>query len=225
MVVWSVGIVAGIYQMISRQDLQSSEVQRNFGYLLEGYEPRSWWWEVIVKKFDLLTTAVITYTSVASDVRAKLILYAAQSSVATSVQLAYSPFDDRQLSLLDRVEILGLMVRNIMFTGVAFCLLFSTTPSVTMVIAGFMLAGNFAFLGKLAMHGADDWVATQWVMLQEARALELREMKKNEKKKAAALEKKKLEDAKKEKLQMLSAAGDEEEREEEGGRAGEEEAR
>merc|ERR1711904_308943 len=172
MLVWSAGIVFMIYYVISSHDLQSVFVQRNFGYLLEGYEPRSWHWEIVVKKIDLLMTAIITYTSIASDMRAKLLLYAGQASVATCVQLSNCPYDDRQLNLLDRVENLGLFVRNALFSGVSFCLLFSTNAIITMSIAAILLTGNVAFLGKLALHSADDWVTTQFAMLAEKKAAE-----------------------------------------------------
>jgi len=39
-----------------------------------------------------------------------------------------------------------------------------------MIIAASLLMGNIAFLMKLIMHAVDDWVATQWAMLTEARA-------------------------------------------------------
>merc|ERR1711904_297659 len=130
---------------------------RNFGYLLEGYEPKAWWGEVVIKKADLASTAIITYTNLASDTRAKLLLYAAQSSIATSVQLSFAPYDDRQIGLLDRVENLGLFVRNMLFTGISFCLLFQMSSMITMFIAACLLMGNVAFLMKLIMHAVDDW--------------------------------------------------------------------
>merc|ERR1712224_588586 len=157
---------------------------RNFGYLLEGYEPRSWHWEIVVKKIDLLATAVITYTSIASDTRAKLLLYAGQASVATCVQLSHRPYDDRQLNLLDRVENLGLFVRNALFSGVSFCLLFSTSAVITVTIAGVLLLGNVTFLAKLGLHSADDWVSTQYAMLAEKKAADRIENEKKKKKEA-----------------------------------------
>merc|ERR1711865_267137 len=131
LVLWSVGIVCGLYGYIARREkageLQSAFIQRTFGYLLEGYEPRSWYWELVMKKVDLLATAIITYTSLATDTRAKVLLYAVLASVAITVQISYKPYDNRSVNLLDHVENFGLGTRFMVFWSVALCLLFDTS--------------------------------------------------------------------------------------------------
>jgi len=91
--------------------------------------------------------------------------------MAVTAQLSQTPFDDRQLCLLDRVENIGLCVRYMMFTGIATALLFDAGAAITMTIAGILLIANAAFFGKMLIHGADDWLATQVVMAQEQQAL------------------------------------------------------
>jgi len=169
LIAWSLGIVAGLYTVINNRELQSDFVQRTFGYLLEGYEPRSWWWEMIVKKIDLLVVAIITFTSLANDPRAKLLLYAFVALIAVMVQIAYSPYDNRQVNLLDRVENLGLFSRATLFCGVAFCLLLDSPSSgifsVSFFVACLIIFTMIVFMAKLVVHSCDDWIATQWVNL------------------------------------------------------------
>jgi len=169
LLIWSSGIILVLYFLIQSHDLQSSYVQRNFGYLIEGYEPQTWGWELTVKKADLLTTSLITYTSVAPDTRAKLLLYSMQSFIALAVQLSAGPFDDRQLRLLDRMETTGLIVRNVLFTGIAIALLFDLSTSLVLFIALVITISVLIFLVRLVFHSIDDFVGTKVVMVHEQR--------------------------------------------------------
>jgi hypothetical protein len=169
LLLWSLGIVAVLYIIIRGRDRQKSFVTRNFGYLLEGYEPQYWYWELLVKKVDLLATALITYTSVANDPRAKILLYSVQAAIFYALQLYLAPYDNRQLKLLDRMENTGLLVRETLFTGIAFVLLFDTSASFTMGICGILVGLNAYFVLGVAIHMADDYVSTQIAITAEKR--------------------------------------------------------
>jgi hypothetical protein len=169
LLLWSLGIVALIYFIVNGRDLQKPFVTRNFGYLLEGYEPQFWYWELWVKKVDLLATALITYTSITNDPRAKILLYSVQAAIFYGLQLFLSPYDNRSLLLLDRMENTGLLVRECLFTGIAFCLLFDTSKSITLVISALLLAANGQFVVSVFWHMADDFVSTQVALTSEAR--------------------------------------------------------
>lgn len=158
---WSIGIVATIFWIIRGRDRQKTFVTRNFGYLLEGFEPNYWFWELSVKKADLFFTAVFSTTSIAGDERAKILLYSVQAAIAFAVQLWIEPYDNRQLSLLDSMEALGLFVRECVFTGVAFTLLFGTPNSVTLLISVTLFILVLQFLVSMAIHMADDFLTTQ----------------------------------------------------------------
>jgi len=166
---WSVGIICFLYFIIQSHDLQSAYVQRNFGYLIEGYEPQTWSWELTVKKADLMTTAMISFTSLASDSRAKLLLYSMQSFIALAVQLSAGPFDDRQLRLLDRMETTGLIVRNVLFTGIAIALLFDLSNNLVLFIALLVSVSVLVFLVRLLFHSIDDFIGTKVIMVHEQR--------------------------------------------------------
>lgn len=184
---WSVGIVILFMAIITNIGLSTPFIQRTFGYLLEGYEPRSWWWEIVWKKTDLLVVALITYTSIAVDERAKLILYAIWSLIVLMVQISYSPYDNRQIDLLDRIEKLGLYVRCAMFVGIAFYVVFGPPRFITLTIAATIVVGTLAYLLKLAIHLADDWINGQSVNIDRMIATALKEHWVELKKKAAAI--------------------------------------
>jgi hypothetical protein len=165
----SFGIVSAFYGYVAFRDLKSKTVQRNFGYLLEGYEPRAWWWEILVRKLDLLAAALITYTSIAPELKSKILLYAVLASTALGLQISIEPFDDRKLHLLDTVEKIGLFCRYLLFTGLSICILIDTR-GMNVYIAAVMFASNIVFFVKLSLHAGDDWFGTQVIMVKEAKA-------------------------------------------------------
>merc|ERR1719482_2111969 len=152
LILWSFGILFGFWFTIRGRDLQKPFITRNFGYLLEGYEPQFWHWELWVKKVDLLATALITYTSITNDPRAKILLYSVQAAIFYGLQLFLSPYDNRSLLLLDRMENTGLLVRECLFTGIAFCLLFDTSKSITLVISALWYQCSGTWQMILSVH-------------------------------------------------------------------------
>lgn len=166
LVIWSVGIVTALFVYIRMKEkageLQDPTLQYQFGYLLEGYEPRTWHWELLMKKMDLLMTAIITYTSLAPDTRAKVLLYAVLASMAITMQISYTPYDNRAINLLDHVENAGLAARFCVFWGVAICLLFDFTKIQTMIVAGLVMSFSLFFMFQLFVYATDDWCTTQY---------------------------------------------------------------
>jgi len=165
--VWTFGIMVAFYAAVAAHDIQSTFVQRNFGYLIDGFEPSSWWWELIVKKADLFCTGVIAYTSLATDSRSKLLLLSTQASIAYALQLATGPYDDRHIRLLDRMENMGLFVRNMLYAGISLALIFGTSGNVTQSIAVVVTIANLCFALKIAMHIMDDWINTALTSTRE----------------------------------------------------------
>ena len=72
--VWSFGILIVVCAIIwslgpKRQTLEGL---KKYGYFFQGLEPNYWWWEILVKRGDILVTTMVTYTNVVPDVRVKL---------------------------------------------------------------------------------------------------------------------------------------------------------
>lgn len=106
---WSVSAVIFLYTVLrnDRHRQQEQHFRRKYGYFHVGLEPDMYWWEMTVKKLDMLCLSVITFTELFEDPRAKLIMYLVVASVFLAIHNAYHPFDDRQNCLADRLEFRG----------------------------------------------------------------------------------------------------------------------
>merc|ERR1712232_1231195 len=78
---------------------------------------------------------LITFTSVAEDAKAKLLLYPLFTGLMLAITAWCKPFDDRAGRLLDLVETLCLGTRFFMFSIFAVLLIFQTRDGVTFVFA------------------------------------------------------------------------------------------
>ena len=58
-----------------QQHRQSTAVQRTHGYFYAGLRPEYWWWDLVVKRADVCTFMLISYTNLVLDARAKLLWY------------------------------------------------------------------------------------------------------------------------------------------------------
>eukprot|EP00927_Polykrikos_kofoidii_P019674 TRINITY_DN19222_c0_g1_i1.p1 TRINITY_DN19222_c0_g1~~TRINITY_DN19222_c0_g1_i1.p1 ORF type:complete len:1354 (-),score=147.35 TRINITY_DN19222_c0_g1_i1:178-3819(-) len=157
----SVGIAFGFFWIISRYDLQSMFVTRNFGYLISGFEPKMWWWEIVFKKVDLLITVIITYTPLSTDLTTKVLLYSVQSGWALTMQIHLAPFDNRKIKLLDRVETISLVVRYLLFNILAIYLLVDLGITINAIMSALLIAAFIQFLLSVLVHSLDDWFTTQ----------------------------------------------------------------
>ena len=76
LVVWCIGVPLLLFLRIYKlKDRQNPENGRRYGFFIEGYEPGFWYWDIIVKRFDIALMNLVTYTSLADDEKAKLLLF------------------------------------------------------------------------------------------------------------------------------------------------------
>merc|ERR1719329_1376875 len=75
---WSLCPMVGLFWGATRRS-SKRELQRRYLYLTMGLEPRACYWEVAVKRLDLLLSIAITYTNIAPVPQAKCLLYTIQS--------------------------------------------------------------------------------------------------------------------------------------------------
>ena len=125
-----------IYQLVDRQNTESF---RRFGYFIEGYEPKFWWWDILVKRADIGLMNIVTYTSMASDEKAKLILYPVVSGTMLAIAAWYQPFANTQAAILDFIEMSLLSFRFFLFSMIALLLIFHPSADMTFIFGGILV--------------------------------------------------------------------------------------
>ena len=139
--VWCVGVPLLLYMRIwALNDRQSPDNNRKYGFFIQGYEPQFWWWDIIVKRLDVLTMNLVTYTSLAADEKAKLLLFPILSGCQLGIFSWYKPFTEVQGGILDVLEMSLLITRFSLFSVVSIILIFSPSTVVTMILAGSLVA-------------------------------------------------------------------------------------
>ena len=132
------------------KDRQSPENFRRYGYFIEGYEPQFWWWDILVKRTDIGLMNVVTYTSIADDEKAKLLLFPFISGGMMAVAAWCKPFANTQAEIIDFLEMSLLSFRFVLFSAVCMLLVFNPSPEATYAVAGtlaLLLAGICAYFG------------------------------------------------------------------------------
>ncbi|CAE7472602.1 unnamed protein product, partial [Symbiodinium necroappetens] len=125
LVLWCFGIPLALFLRIwALTDRQEPENRRLFGYFIEGLEPRFWYWELVVKRLDIGLMLLIASTSVTTDDKAKLLLFALNSGIQLAVTAWLKPYSNSQAEILDFLECLLLGARFVLFTTVAVLLIF-----------------------------------------------------------------------------------------------------
>lgn len=159
--IWSFGLLAFLsYQIRSKKkDMNKQDVQRRFSYFTTGYELDRAYWDILVKKSDNLLTIVITYTSIAVDVKAKLLCYAALAGAYLIVHVQYQPFDDRKNVLCDRIEFLGLVVRFMIFALFEVLMIFQLDLWMAATFATIVLLSSAYFLITIITHICCEFLA------------------------------------------------------------------
>lgn len=191
--VWSAGLLLVLLFLIRRhkKDMQTDpQLMRRYSYFVSGYEKEWCSWDISVKKLDNLATIVITYTSIASDIKAKILLYAVLAMSCWTIHSLYMPFDDRKNMLCDRVENMGLCVRFLIFGALALLLVFSEVVNMTVatLIAILALGACFYFLFFLFSQTLCEFFADlssdqiEGTIISEERLDVLREMEDNDEK-------------------------------------------
>ena len=134
---WCVGMpMLLIYVIWNLRDRNSPENQRRFGYFINGFEPRYWWYDLVIRRLDIAAMMLVTYTSLTNDERAKLLTY----PVISGAQMAYcawiQPFQNSQAQILDFFEIGLSIFRFFLFSTVAIILILAPSREATWVLAG-----------------------------------------------------------------------------------------
>mmetsp|Transcript_3474 Transcript_3474/g.6776 ORF Transcript_3474/g.6776 Transcript_3474/m.6776 type:complete len:654 (-) Transcript_3474:52-2013(-) len=145
---WSFGFLVFLGLLINRSSskLQDFKNLRTYGYFYNGYTASYWWWELGVKRIDVLLVYLCTYVSVFPDVKAKLVLYNGIAAVLWAVHSAASPYDQRSNSLVDRLESLGLRVRFFTLFLIQVLLLLDGSSTLCLVVALVVVIINAVFV-------------------------------------------------------------------------------
>eukprot|EP00747_Dinoflagellata_sp_TGD_P060834 gnl/TRDRNA2_/TRDRNA2_152226_c0_seq2.p1 gnl/TRDRNA2_/TRDRNA2_152226_c0~~gnl/TRDRNA2_/TRDRNA2_152226_c0_seq2.p1 ORF type:complete len:518 (+),score=51.26 gnl/TRDRNA2_/TRDRNA2_152226_c0_seq2:2-1555(+) len=145
---WSFGLLVFLCWVIklNAHILRHPTTLRKYAYFYAGFEPNFWWWELLVKRMDTLTILLICYTNLFGDVRAKLFLFMLCSGFWWVVHSSCCPFEDRQNSLLDRLEHLGLSARFVTFSSTVLLLMFGAPLVVSSSVALILLVVNTLFI-------------------------------------------------------------------------------
>merc|ERR1719468_527925 len=134
--------------LIKRQShqLYDRAMLRKYGYFHNGLERKYWWWELLVKRIDVLLVYIITYVRIFAEVKSKLVLYLLTAAIFLSYHAACRPYDKRSASLLDWLEGLGLQVRFYTLLLIQLLLLFDGGPKLCLATAVLLLLMNGMFV-------------------------------------------------------------------------------
>jgi len=128
------------------QSYNSSRPSACWVFFYDGLEPAYFWWELLVKRIDVLAMLLVAHTLVLEDPRAKLIAYLGISGFSWVFHTACLPFDCRQCMLVDRTESLGLMVRFSSFFLLVLAIIVREGLAFNTMIALSVLGANGFFI-------------------------------------------------------------------------------
>ena len=145
--VFSVGFPLVIFVRLRAQANRfHPKVMRHYGYFFSGLRPSFWWWDVLIKRADLLLVMTITYTDVVFDERAKLLWHTFLSGAMLALHNAFKPYDRRQCGLIDTAEAFALTTRFTTYVMISGLLLFDAEIIATWILGLVVLVGNAAFI-------------------------------------------------------------------------------
>ena len=151
--VWCIGVPVLLFLRIYKlKDRQNPENFRRYGFFIEGYEPGFWYWDIIIKRFDIAIMNLITYTSLADDEKAKLLLFPFVSGTQLAIAAWCRPFTNDQAEILDFMEMCLLSFRFVLFSMVAVLLIFNPSAEVTYVFAGLLVFALGCISVYFALH-------------------------------------------------------------------------
>lgn len=167
LIIWCVGLPLGLFLRIcSSSDRQSQENFRKFGFFIEGFEPSFWWWDIIVKRFDIATMTLVAYTSLAPDDRAKLLLFPILSAFQLYLSALCRPFADDQAELLDFLDTFLLALRFFCFSSLAVVILLNPSAEATEAMSVTVLVVLVVGFSYFAVHAASQ-VLRKWSLSWE----------------------------------------------------------
>ena len=153
LVVWCIGVPVLLFLRIYKlKDRQNPENGRRYGFFIEGYEPGFWYWDIIVKRFDIALMNLVTFTSLADDEKAKLLLFPFISGAMLAIAAWCRPFTNDQAEILDFMEMCLLSFRFVLFSMIAVLLIFNPSAEVTYVIAGTLVLALGCICMYFALH-------------------------------------------------------------------------
>jgi hypothetical protein len=100
----------------------------------------------------ILIVSIITYTSLVSDARAKVIIYVMLAGIAMSAHMYCQPYDERMHGLLDRSETMALLVRFTTFGTVAILLVAGGSLRTIFAFMMVVVVLNLVYLLYIAAH-------------------------------------------------------------------------
>ena len=155
LVVWCAGI-PGILaiRLFFLGERQSPDNFRKYGYFIQGYEAHFWWWDIIIKNFDVGVMMVITYTSLVPAPEAKLLCYPVLSGLQFGMTAWLAPFSNQQAGILDVLEVALQTSRFIVFSVVAALMILSLGEEATVGLALVVLVLVTAVAAYLVIHVA-----------------------------------------------------------------------
>ena len=158
---WSAGFVAVVFVAILRNSkhLEDFQTLRRFGYFYNGFKPDYFWWELLVKRTDVLLTNVVTYTHLVYDVKAKLILYMGIAGFFWAFQNRAQPYDQRSNGLIDRLEGEGLRTRFLTLFCVQILLVVNCPMFVSSIAAILLLYLNAKFVAMMTIIIINEFAA------------------------------------------------------------------
>ncbi|CAE7792877.1 rngB [Symbiodinium sp. CCMP2592] len=133
---WCIGLPFWLFLKIWRlQDRQDPNSYRKYGFFFQGLEPQYWYWDLIVKRVDLLLMLLVANTSLADDDNAKLVLFPLISGLLLGVTTWLKPYTNSQSEILDLMEFILLTTRFVLFSTLASLLIFFPSAEVCWIWA------------------------------------------------------------------------------------------
>ena len=153
LLIWCAAVPVLLFLRIKAlKDRQSPENFRRYGYFIEGYEPQFWWWDIIVKRADIGVMNIITYTSIADDSKAKLLLFPFVSGCMLAISAWCKPFANSQAEILDFLEMCLLSFRFVLFSIVCLLLIFNPSKELIYACAGVLAFMLTCICGYFGLH-------------------------------------------------------------------------
>eukprot|EP00929_Paragymnodinium_shiwhaense_P037713 TRINITY_DN20044_c4_g1_i1.p1 TRINITY_DN20044_c4_g1~~TRINITY_DN20044_c4_g1_i1.p1 ORF type:complete len:1353 (-),score=98.86 TRINITY_DN20044_c4_g1_i1:163-4221(-) len=151
---WTIAPLVYLYLRIRSFKLrrQTPKVLAQLGYFYTGFKFRFWWWDIFVKRADVLMFMTISSTPTMPDDRARLLWYTFASATFWAVHERYRAFDGRQGGVLNGLESLALSSRFSSVLFICVVLLSEAKPWQCIVLGILVFIANALFLGFSFMH-------------------------------------------------------------------------
>lgn len=145
---WSLGLPLGIFWLcrMKRSALNSFATRRLLGFFCNGLEPSYYWWELLVKRFDVLVMYTIAFSGWLQEEKAQVIASFGSTALFWVCHCTALPFDNRRVKLADRSEEMVLWVRYITMLSLLIVLLCDTTYYQNIVVALMVVLLNGAMI-------------------------------------------------------------------------------